>query len=146
MTGSRVSMIEIPRDVYAEISGNGRNKISAAWVYGGGQSLAETVTKLTGVEIEHRLEIDMSPAETAKSLVDKTSAYVRATPGLDLSARAAAVDARTVVDGRVLPVRGYTNGPAGAALMVDAGQTRDFLREVLDAPSGSAPADPGCVA
>jgi LCP family protein required for cell wall assembly len=54
----RVWMLSIPRDTRVEIPGYGVDKINAAHFYGGPKLMAETVTALTGVPINHYAEID----------------------------------------------------------------------------------------
>ncbi len=54
----RVWMLSIPRDTRVEIPGYGTDKINAAHFYGGPKLMAETVTELTGVSINHYAEID----------------------------------------------------------------------------------------
>ena len=53
-----VWMLSIPRDTRVEIPGYGVDKINAAHFYGGPKLMAETVTALTGVPINHYAEID----------------------------------------------------------------------------------------
>lgn len=54
----RVWLLSIPRDTRVEIPGHGVAKINAAHFYGGPKLMAETVTALTGVPINHYAEID----------------------------------------------------------------------------------------
>ena len=51
--------VSIPRDTYAEIPGVGWDKINASYAYGGPQLLVETVEKLTGLTIDHFVQIGM---------------------------------------------------------------------------------------
>ena len=51
--------LSIPRDTYAEIPGVGWDKINASYAYGGPQLLVETVEKLTGLTIDHFVQIGM---------------------------------------------------------------------------------------
>jgi LCP family protein required for cell wall assembly len=50
-------LISIPRDSYVEIPGYGRNKINAAFSFGGPKLLAETIQNNTGLYINHFMEI-----------------------------------------------------------------------------------------
>jgi len=50
-------LLSIPRDSYVAIEGNGRNKINAAFSFGGPQLLVKTVEGATGVRIDHYMEI-----------------------------------------------------------------------------------------
>ena len=56
--GQKVAL-SIPRDTYAEIPGVGWDKINASYAYGGPQLLVETVEKLTGLTIDHFVQIGM---------------------------------------------------------------------------------------
>ena len=51
--------LSIPRDTYAEIPGIGWDKINASYAYGGPQLLVETVEKLTGLTVDHFVQIGM---------------------------------------------------------------------------------------
>jgi LCP family protein required for cell wall assembly len=55
--GGRPVLMSIPRDSYVPIPGNGSNKINAAFAFGGPKLLAETVQNLTGLRIDHFMEI-----------------------------------------------------------------------------------------
>ncbi len=52
-----VALISIPRDSYVEIPGHKKNKINAAFAFGGPQLLVLTVEKLTGLTIDHYIEV-----------------------------------------------------------------------------------------
>ncbi len=52
-----VALISIPRDSYVEIPGHGKNKINAAFAFGGPSLLVQTVEDLTGLTIDHYLEV-----------------------------------------------------------------------------------------
>ncbi len=51
------ALISLPRDSYVEIPGHGKNKLNAAYAYGGGQLLTQTVEQATGVRIDGYMEI-----------------------------------------------------------------------------------------
>jgi LCP family protein required for cell wall assembly len=55
--GGRPLLMSIPRDSYVPIPGFGSNKINAAFAFGGPKLLAETVQNLTGLRIDHFMEI-----------------------------------------------------------------------------------------
>ena len=59
--------LSIPRDTYAEIPGVGWDKINASYAYGGPQLLVETVEKLTGLTVDHFVQIGMG---TVPDMVD----------------------------------------------------------------------------
>lgn len=53
------SMISLPRDTYVEIPGHGYNKLNSAYAFGGAPLLVETVEGLTGMTVDHYVEIGM---------------------------------------------------------------------------------------
>ncbi|WP_229661875.1 LCP family protein [Phycicoccus endophyticus] len=48
-----IEMIHFPRDLYVSIPGHGKNKINAAYAYGGEPLLVETLQNLLGIKIDH---------------------------------------------------------------------------------------------
>jgi LCP family protein required for cell wall assembly len=61
------ALISIPRDTYAEIPGNGHNKINAAYAFGGPPLLVESVERLTGLHVDHYAEVGFG---SVKEIVD----------------------------------------------------------------------------
>jgi LCP family protein required for cell wall assembly len=73
--GSKASFVSFPRDSWVEIPGYGWDKLNAAYAYGrmntpdgaseeatsaqGSQLLVQTVSKLTGLRIDHYAEVDL---------------------------------------------------------------------------------------
>jgi LCP family protein required for cell wall assembly len=53
----RAVLVSLPRDWYVPIPGNGSNKINAAFAFGGGKLLAQTVEGVTGLHIDHYMSI-----------------------------------------------------------------------------------------
>ncbi|MDO5499197.1 MAG: LCP family protein [Propionibacteriaceae bacterium] len=53
----RPALISIPRDSYVPIPGHGRNKINAAYAFGGAPLLIQTVEQNTGLRVDHYAEI-----------------------------------------------------------------------------------------
>lgn len=53
-----ISMLSVPRDLYVEIPGHGRNKINSAFSLGGPAKTIETIKKLTGQPINYFVNID----------------------------------------------------------------------------------------
>jgi LCP family protein required for cell wall assembly len=51
-------VISIPRDSWVDIPGHGKNKINAAYAFGGPTLLIQTVEQLTAVRIDHYVAID----------------------------------------------------------------------------------------
>lgn len=54
----RLTVIGIPRDLWVDIPGQGKDKINAAYAHGGPQLSVQTVESLTGVRIDHYVEVD----------------------------------------------------------------------------------------
>jgi LCP family protein required for cell wall assembly len=55
--GGQPALISIPRDSYVNIPGNGKNKINAAFAFGGAKLLEQTVEQSTGLRVDGYLEI-----------------------------------------------------------------------------------------
>lgn len=51
------TIVSLPRDSYVDIPGNGKDKINAAFAYGGAPLLAQTVEGVTGLRLDHYMEI-----------------------------------------------------------------------------------------
>ena len=51
------TMVSLPRDSYVPIPGHGKDKINAAFAYGGAALLAQTVEQATGLRLDHYAEI-----------------------------------------------------------------------------------------
>ncbi|HJR46471.1 MAG TPA: LCP family protein [Actinomycetota bacterium] len=56
---NRVTMVQFPRDLYVPIAGGGENKINAA-LEGGPKQLVETITDLTGLEINQYVQVNIA--------------------------------------------------------------------------------------
>ncbi len=55
--GSRPAIVSIPRDSYVAIPGHGRNKVNAAFAFGGAPLLVRTIESDTGLHIDHVVQI-----------------------------------------------------------------------------------------
>jgi polyisoprenyl-teichoic acid--peptidoglycan teichoic acid transferase len=55
---TKAYIISFPRDMYVNIPGYGRNKINAAFAFGGPQLAVRTLESLTGVRMDHVVLID----------------------------------------------------------------------------------------
>ncbi|KYH45739.1 LCP family protein [Branchiibius sp. NY16-3462-2] len=55
---SRIDVIHFPRDMYGDIPGYGKNKINAAYSYGGAPLLVQTMEKMLNLRIDHVAQID----------------------------------------------------------------------------------------
>lgn len=53
-----LSTISFPRDLRVDVKGYGKQKLNAAYAYGGPALTIRTVQELTGVDIDHYLEVD----------------------------------------------------------------------------------------
>jgi LCP family protein required for cell wall assembly len=51
------TLVSLPRDSYVPIPGHGRNKLNAAFAFGGPQLLARTVEQVTGIRIDRYMEV-----------------------------------------------------------------------------------------
>ena len=56
--GERIQLLSLPRDLMADIEGNGTNRLNAAFVFGGPDLLIKTVQQQTGIPVHHYIEID----------------------------------------------------------------------------------------
>lgn len=56
--GAQFRQLSIPRDSYAEIPGNGSQKINGAYAYGGAALQIETVEQFLGIELAHVIILD----------------------------------------------------------------------------------------
>jgi len=55
-----LSVLSLPRDLRVEVPGYGLQKINAAFALGGGALTIKTVEQLTGVDINHYMEVDFN--------------------------------------------------------------------------------------
>ncbi len=58
-----LSVLSLPRDLRVEIAGHGANKLNTAYGYGGPALTIKTVEALTGLDIDHYLEIGFAAFE-----------------------------------------------------------------------------------
>ncbi|WP_026126657.1 LCP family protein [Nocardiopsis xinjiangensis] len=56
----RVTVVGVPRDLWVDVPGEGKDKINAAYAYGGPQKSVQTVEAVTGVRIDHYVEVDFT--------------------------------------------------------------------------------------
>jgi LCP family protein required for cell wall assembly len=78
----RPTLVSLPRDSAVTIPGHGRNKLNAAYAFGGPQLLVRTVETVTGVRIDNYMEIGFG------GFVD----IVDAIGGVEINVRAAVND------------------------------------------------------
>ncbi|MFL5845878.1 MAG: LCP family protein [Solirubrobacteraceae bacterium] len=65
--GGAAARLSIPRDTIVEIPGHGRNKINAAYAFGGTALAVRTVKEYLGIDINHVIEVDF---ENFPKLID----------------------------------------------------------------------------
>ena len=56
-TGGPAVLVSLPRDSWVPIPGHGRDKLNAAFALGGPRLLVETVESVTGLHVDHYVEI-----------------------------------------------------------------------------------------
>jgi LCP family protein required for cell wall assembly len=84
----RTALMSIPRDTYATIPGHGKNKINAAFALGGAPLLVEAVEELTGLTVDHYVEVGFG---SLTDLVDQVG-------GVDLCLDYSVTDRRSKLD------------------------------------------------
>lgn len=73
----KAQLISIPRDSYVDIPGNGKDKINAAFAYGGPKLLTQTVEQTTGLHVDHYAEIGMGGLAALVDVVDGVDICVK---------------------------------------------------------------------
>lgn len=71
-----VQVIHFPRDLYVSIPGHGKNKINAAYAYGGEKLLILTLQNLLGVKIDHAAQIGFEGFGKLTNTVGGVDVYV----------------------------------------------------------------------
>ncbi|ETK34852.1 LCP family protein [Microbispora sp. ATCC PTA-5024] len=56
-SSGRPTLVSLPRDSYVPIEGHGNDKLNAAYAFGGPKLLTKTVERVTGIRIDHYMEI-----------------------------------------------------------------------------------------
>jgi len=57
-TNNYLSTMSFPRDLRVDVQGHGKQKLNAAYSYGGPALSIRTIQSLTGIDIDHYLEVD----------------------------------------------------------------------------------------
>lgn len=103
--GSRASLVSFPRDSWVEVPGHGRNKINAAYELGEGEApgggpnlLIETVEALSGIEIDHFVQVSLYGFVTITNAVGGVEVCLAA-PAQDDDANVDLPAGRQVLDG-----------------------------------------------
>jgi LCP family protein required for cell wall assembly len=97
-------MLSIPRDSYVDVPGHGRNKINAAYAFGGPKLLVQTVERATGVRVDDYVEIgftgvvDVVDAVGGITVCPKTSINDPLAGGLKMKAGCQQVDGHVALD------------------------------------------------
>src|SRR5215207_214829 len=65
--GGRNATLSIPRDTVVDIPGHGRNKINAAYAFGGAPLAVKTIESYLGIEVNHVIEVNF---ENFPELID----------------------------------------------------------------------------
>ena len=86
--GGPTVLVSMPRDSYVSIPGHGKNKINAAYAFGGPQLLVRTVEQATGLHVDAYVETGLGGYA---QLVD-------AIGGIDVCVKRAMKDAKAHID------------------------------------------------
>lgn len=58
-SNGKASLVSLPRDAYVDLPGKGKSKLNASYAWGGEKLLVQTVEQLSGLHIDHYIEIGM---------------------------------------------------------------------------------------
>lgn len=131
------TLVSLPRDSWVPIPGQGRNKLNAAYAFGGPQLLVRTVEQVTGLRIDHYAEVGfggfvgLTDAVGGVELCPKRAIKDRRS-GLDVERGCQEMDGTTALG----YVRARYSDPMG-----DLGRVRrqqEFLGAVFDRVSSPA--------
>jgi LCP family protein required for cell wall assembly len=97
--GGQPTLVSLPRDSYVPIPGRGRNRLNAAYAFGGPKLLVQTVEGVTGIRIDHYMEIGFDGFASLVDAVGGVSLCVDAPmndskAGLKLGAGCQVLDSR----------------------------------------------------
>jgi LCP family protein required for cell wall assembly len=67
--GGSPTLVSLPRDSFVPIPGHGANKLNAAYAFGGPTLLVRTVEQVTGIRIDHYMEIGFASFASAVDAV-----------------------------------------------------------------------------
>ncbi|WP_195908151.1 LCP family protein [Nostocoides sp. HKS02] len=71
-----VTLVHFPRDLYVSVPGHGKDKINAAFAYGGAPLLVETLQNLVGVPIDHVAVVGFEGFKRMTDAVGGVNVYV----------------------------------------------------------------------
>lgn len=106
-------LISFPRDMWVDIPGRGKDKINAAYAYGGTALTVKTLQSMLGIKVDHVAQIDM------EGFVELT----------DL------VGGVTVTNEHAFSREGY-DFPQGRITLADGKEALSFVRERKQLPNG----------
>jgi len=113
-----VYLVSFPRDMWVTVPGYGKQKINAAYSYGGSSLAAQTIENMTGARIDHVVKVDFA---NFISLVDTVGPVT-----VDNPVASKAVDDRGVK---------YTF-PKGTMTVTDGRMALAFVRQREELPNG----------
>lgn len=117
-SGGEPTMVSLPRDSYVRIPGKGKDKLNAAFAYGGPELLSRTVEGATGVRIDHYAEIGLG------GFADITDAV----GGVDLCVKERMTDPKASLD--LQPGCQTVNGPQALGYVRSRASSRGDLDRV----------------
>lgn len=96
-TTDQIAMLSIPRDLEVEIPGVGTDKFNAAYSYGGTKLTLQTIKKVTGLEINHVINVDFQGFASVVDaigcvFVDVDREYYHSNEGVPASEQYAEID------------------------------------------------------
>jgi LCP family protein required for cell wall assembly len=71
-----VTLVHFPRDLYVSVPGHGKDKINAAFAYGGAPLLVQTLQNLVGVPVDHVAIIGFEGFKNMTDAVGGVNVYV----------------------------------------------------------------------
>ena len=138
--GQSASIVSIPRDSWVDVPGRGKNKINAAYAFGGPPLLVQTVEQLTRVHVDHFAVIDFAGfAEMTDAVggIDVNVGQASQRDGVSVPA------GRQHLDGRqaLVYVRERKSLPGGDFDRVKRQQNalRAFVRQAINSGTLSSP-------
>lgn len=70
------TLVHFPRDLYVAVPGHGKDKINAAFAYGGAPLLVRTIQDLVGVPVDHVAVVDFDGFKNMTDAVGGVNVYV----------------------------------------------------------------------
>ncbi|HEV2753009.1 MAG TPA: LCP family protein, partial [Solirubrobacteraceae bacterium] len=142
--GKAISVLSIPRDLLVPVPGVGKRKINDAYAEGGLDLAVETVSELTGLDINHVVNVNFGGFREAINAVgcvyaDVDRRYYNSNVGVPIGQRYDAID---VMPGYQrlcgIDALDYVRYRKGDTDIVRAARQQDFLRAAKDQLSTSS--------